>query len=439
MKKFYNRGVMVILAIILLTAMILSSCDHVPRLPPNNTNEGAESQDIPVNVDSSEIAEANEETESEEALQPDTTPVIEFERYSTTPRAEMENPAYDEMYSFTAGNSDYYAFYLGRVNRTPLQNNSNVFEYIGNGYEKQFTSTVTNETIISEMLSITKQNCISTSLGFDFTQTLGSEALGVKISKGLSGEISGSQSISRQESIEKTVAYSESHTDTTTFSFDAQSKKGYYRYVLMGDVDVFVILVRNTQAGTYKVCTYEVISSEYYSLDYSPSSRFDDHEYKPLVFEVSKSKVDSLPKPTTEIKPEKNASYDSGFREITIDSSPSQEKVRDTFDISNINEYLNENYIIHFEVQIYMREIYKGYQEIYLCKNDETVVAGNSAYEYGGPGDANRNYSWVTFNWDVNGADCTEIMKLKFGGHGQNSDDWIRAHVKVNVTASYTD
>jgi len=128
----------------------------------------------------------------------------------------------------------------------------------------------------------------------------------------------------------------------------------------------------------------------------------------------------------------KTVRYDSGYSEKRIDAS--KEYTYDIFDISSLSRFMNDEYVFSFTVEVYMKEIEKGYQEIYVCKGDQTHVAGIYDYEYGGPDAAHKKYSWVSFQWSVGGESCTETMLLRYGAHGNFSDDWMRAQAKVTVT-----
>lgn len=131
-----------------------------------------------------------------------------------------------------------------------------------------------------------------------------------------------------------------------------------------------------------------------------------------------------------------SVSYNSGKNAITIDAS--YEKIHDTIDLSPLVPFMNENYILHFAVQVEMREIYSGLQEIYLCTANQAHVEGayDDEYSYGGGGSANRTFSWVEFPWSVSGEKCTAMMHLSYGAHGESADDWERRHVRVTVTVS---
>ncbi len=121
-------------------------------------------------------------------------------------------------------------------------------------------------------------------------------------------------------------------------------------------------------------------------------------------------------------------SYDSGNRKYELDAT--YEYTKDTLDLSTLKAFLNENYILDFKVTVSLKEIDQGTQEIYLCKDDKTHIAGNGNYGGG------RQDSWTDFEetWSVSGADCTETMLLRYGSHGNNEDDWYLGKTTVLVT-----
>ena len=129
-----------------------------------------------------------------------------------------------------------------------------------------------------------------------------------------------------------------------------------------------------------------------------------------------------------------SAVYQSPYNKITIDASYT--KVHDSFSLENISPFLNSGYYITFTIEIYMYEKYAGYQEIYLCNNNQSHVWEKTNYEYGGGGSANKTASWVTFTCTIPGNLCTDVMNLMYGAHGDYSDDWVRAQVKVTATVS---
>ncbi len=427
-----NRKFMNVLCTLLVGVLMLSfaSCDSLENKEDSNNQAMSGSTDSSTDVPSASGSA--------------TIAIAENVRYSATSAEQIKNPEYDARYSFYDDDYYYYVFYLGCIDHVPLQNNASVYEYIGQQYEKEISTSVTNETMISQMVSQAESTCVTHSVDASVKGTFGDDFFGPKIEVGLSVCGSRAHTTSREQSYSTASSYSETNAETTKFAFTDASKIGYYRYVLFGDIDVFGVLVKDIDSGDYYTDTYEIVAAQYFSLDYSETSRFNDNNYQKLVFSLTREDADSLSKPSVFIGDRETGggsdsvdintvvTYDSGYSAKKIDAS--YEYTYDVFDLSELSAFMNSGYTLHFNVQVYMREENKGFQEIYVCKDDETHVAGTDAYEYGGAGKANTSYSWVTFDWDVNGSNCTPTMKLRYGAHGEHSDDWWRAHVKVTVT-----
>ena len=340
--------------------------------------------------------------------------------------SENENALYT---SFLDDDCYYYLFYLGSISRVPLQKDIEIYQYSGNDYTKTLSTTVSVSTTVSQMISFTSNNTIEYRNGANVSGILGGDAIGASLEFGLSGDQIKGTTISRSKSFENAVTYSEEQSNTTTFSFTEESEHGYYRYMLFGDVDVYGVLIKDIMSGKYYTSTYEVVSSQYYDLDYSENSRFDD-EYDKLVFDTDNINFNTLPIPTNYVVT--TVVYDSGYSEKKIDAS--YEYTLDTFDISELATFMNSSYTLDFHIEVKMKEVYASYQEIYLCNSADDCVAKEESYEYGGSGSANKSYGWATFDWEVRGDKCTDTMKLRYGAHGDHSDDWYRAQAKVIVS-----
>ncbi len=150
----------------------------------------------------------------------------------------------------------------------------------------------------------------------------------------------------------------------------------------------------------------------------------------------------------------KSVTYDSGEVKKTIDAS--YEYPLDHIDLSSLEVFMNSGYTFHFKVRVKMAEKHPGYQEIYICKSDQTRVGGIGkeydatwkGYEYGGSGDPSTTADWVTFDdssakgaWSVSGANCTKEMIISYGANGGSSlkypgDDWYRYQTEVTVTVT---
>lgn len=354
------------------------------------------------------------------------------ERYAVKSASQMSNKRFDAEYSFYDDDCEYYIFYLGYVSHVPLQSDVAVYEFNGSKYEKELSTTETNKTQVTQMLSTMETNSVSLELSVSAESSSSSkiEGIGSESVLDYGFKISQTKSVTRSQSIEKAVEYSKQISETTKFSFDDSWEKGFYRYILLGDVDVFGVLIKDIKTGEYNTYTYDVVASQYYSLDYSKSALFDECSKNQLTFSLSENEIESLEKPSRYICTK--VEYKSESKQKKIDAS--HEYTYDEFNISALSPFLNSEYTLCFEVVIEMKEENAGYQEIYLCRDDETHITGIYDYEFGGSGNASTSYKEVEFNWTAKGDQCTEIMKLRYGAHGDHSDDWYRRQAKVTVT-----
>ena len=352
------------------------------------------------------------------------------------PRYTVSKSKYQNVLHTSLGDDEcyYYFYYLGSVNRVPLQDDVDVYQYSGNPYEKEFSTTVSVSNTISQIVSYATEIYTEYGTHADVAGTLTGNAVNAAIEFGVSKSATEGLKISKAQSFEKAVTYSVENTDTTRFAFEKDTPLGYYRYMLFGDIDVYGVLIKDRTSGKYYTSTYEVIGSQYYDLDYSQNSKFDDNETNKLSFDIQNINVDNLPIPTNYVSTK--VEYDSGFSEKKIDAS--NEYTFDTFDISELSMFLNSEHTLNFHITVQMKEDSSGYQEIYLCQENERHVAGDAKIEYGGPGDADKTYGNMEFNWSVSGDDCTNIMKLRYGANGKHSDDWYRARATVKVTVEKT-
>lgn len=438
-----KKSIVLTMAGLLLLGCLLPSCESVFQ----STQDGQEEL-----TDAPPLGEYPLEDDMIDTdVIPDGDIVISInKRFGATPFEQLAHSNYDEFYSFYDDTNYYYVYYLGCVDHVPLQDNAAIYEYNGNNYTKEFATTVTESSVVAQMVSVVESKSVTKKWNANIKGGYDKKSLGLKVEAGLSRSSANTIMSSSSQSYKRASEYSETHTDRTRFSFVDTSLKGFYRYILFGDVDVFGVLVKEIDSGEYYADIYQVISTQYFSLDYSESAKFNDTNYKTLQFELTQNDLDSLPVPSVYIedqadpempedKEEINASvyYDSGYNEKIVDASDDLSQIYDLIDMYDLSAYLNSDYVLHFKVEIYMREKYAGYQEIYLCRDDETHVAGVSDHEHGGSGDANKEYMWTTFHWDVAGDKCTPQMLLRYGAHGSYSDDWYRAHVKVSVTVKH--
>lgn len=372
-------------------------------------------------------------------------------RYTATYRETPVLSDHKAEYSFYDNENYYYMFYLGDITHVPLQNNAAVFEYNGNDYRREFSTTTTTATTVSSMVSTMQEKCVENS------SAIKGEAgvkLAEKVELGLSLEYKNSvaETITQEQSYEKAQEYSEEQAESVTFEFNSSCKQGYYRYILLGDVEVFGVVVKNIQNGEYYTDIYNILVSQYFTLDYSTVSTFYDNNYGKLTFEISENEVAALQEPTLsieEVQKEESSSsedlidpdayktakvvYDTGLYPIIVTDTAFQ---YDPFSISELSPYMTDEYILHFKIELLMREKDAGYQEMHLYNGNGTWLCGVSDYTYGGNGLACTTASWISLNWSVNGANCTEQMKMGYTAHAGGADTWIIEDTKITITVS---
>jgi len=293
------------------------------------------------------------------------------------------------------------------------------------------------------MLTKAEEKCTSQSFSSAVTGSIGkNEATYASLELGYSN--SKTSSVTRTEGIEKCRSYSSQHSETITVPMSGK-KPGYYRYVLMGDIESYVAVIYNLENKTYTHTTYSVIISQGFVLDYSETLEFDDSNQQKIQFTFDENKIKNMI-PTLEIGTKVDVSglpapltYDSGYKEKKVDASHSY--YYDTLDLYSLKSYFHPSYIFTFNIRVLMKEENAGFQEIYLTNGKDgkdSRVGGNGSIEYGGSGSAYETKGWTEISVTVRGDQCAETMYLEYGAHGDSSDDWYRyqAQVTITVTAS---
>lgn len=367
------------------------------------------------------------------------TAIAENKRYGTTTMSEMTYSEFEAMYSFYDNDYYYYVFYLGMIDHVPLQNTAPTYQYSGTPFTKEVTCTSTNSSTVSKMVSNASSKCVNMSFNSNVKGKLG------VIEAGLSASISHSEQTSATQSYTEAETYSKTVQDKTVFSFNKDSAHGYYRYILLGDVNVFGVAAKKISDGSFEYFTYEVVASQYYSLDYSPTSTFGDNNYGSLDFDVSESYLNSLPIPTVNVadsetvtppvlKDPSNLKYryeNKSSKEIDATYKYSDIDVFDLAEDPDFRPYMTDKYTFTFKITIQMEEKWDGFQEIYIFNSEGVEVAGISDYQC--PDGETVTETWT---WKVSGENVTDVMNMVYGAHGQWSDDWVRIYCIAEVTVN---
>ena len=203
--------------------------------------------------------------------------------------------------SFKIRKYDYFFYKVGTIHDVPLQTNATPWRYSGSDgiLTKEFATTKTQTEMVSEQVIDASETCTTTN---DFEQVQSGESFGF----GLEGKADGGFGFNVNSSIEwsflnvssinsktsfstsvtRAVEYTLSESQTTTYQFSPDySEDGYYRYVLMGDIDVFVCEVYSRSDNSLMTSTkYPVIAATSLELEYSPNRYFSRTVYEDIDF-----------------------------------------------------------------------------------------------------------------------------------------------------------
>lgn len=226
---------------------------------------------------------------------------VNARRYVATPVAEIKDNKYPLQASFKDDQNYYYMYYLGKIERVPLENGLEVetYEYKGDDYTyRRFTSETTEETINTCLVTANEQ-CRTWSQTIEIENTLNTSFLMFKdtLKTGYVNTWGGSSKTSWEKTVETTNHYSKTQSQEFSISFDESYRHGFYRFILMGDIDVFATLVYDTQTEEYYYGEINSITSSYYTLDYSETSDFKktsdvDFNFQPSLDELEEPKDD---------------------------------------------------------------------------------------------------------------------------------------------------
>ncbi|MBE5751904.1 MAG: hypothetical protein E7357_05775 [Clostridiales bacterium] len=213
---------------------------------------------------------------------------VNSSRYEVKPVEEMDDNQYELKTAFRDNQYNYYMYYLGRIERVPLQEAiGGTAEYTGGEYTRKLTTSITTKETIETCTINATEECTSWSdtkeFGGEFT--IGKkDKCALTIKAGYSSTWGGSQKVSWEDSFAKAEEYSKTESVEITVNFNDNYKLGFYRYILMGDIDVFATIIYDTIEKEYyseNICS---VATQYYTLDYSPTSVFSSTTLDLLTF-----------------------------------------------------------------------------------------------------------------------------------------------------------
>lgn len=251
------------------------------------------------------------DSETDPSPKPPISATVNTTRYKVD--KANENP-YGDPISFKDDKNYYYMFYLGDLRGIPLQNNVDVLEYNGIDSTHSVTTSITNSNSIEKQVTTAIEHCtewthawsvsLSKSIGtsvkvFDLINLSTSNSLEL----GYSGSVKNSDKTTATESYKEAQSYTKEHIKTESIAFNSNYEHGFYRYILMGELNVYGVVIYDIANKTYSLTNYPVLAASYYTWDFcATSAQFNTDNYEVLPFELNEQYIKNLPIPTENIK-----------------------------------------------------------------------------------------------------------------------------------------
>lgn len=225
----------------------------------------------------------------------------------TTKGVVQHNNNYkDSVTSFYDDNYNYWVYDMGLLIDVPLDTYP-YFRYGGGNLKIEVTTT---KSYVSDIKTISGKtvtevtswsNSHSVNVGVDFEFGI-KKLANVSVATGYNYTHTngGSNTDTWSNTFEKCESYSESEAKTITISFDKNCQKGYYRYVYIGVVNVYAVIVQDRSTKRYYNDMYTEIKAYGYCLDYNADTPvFDTYDINKLDFDLSL--LNKLPTPTIKL------------------------------------------------------------------------------------------------------------------------------------------
>lgn len=282
------------------------------------------------------------------------------------------------------------------------------YKYTGGNIEYKFTTTVATANSIKTITekTISKSNTWSNTAASNVELDVGigeKDSWHASVNLGCSNSETngGYNGKSWAESFEKCEAYTKTQENTVTIAFDDSCEKGYYRYVLLGTVQVYAAIIQDRNTKSYYANTYSDIKSYGYCLDFDKESALFD-KYDDNVFEFDLSCVNNLKEPTRYISSIGLTLFDKTIRskDEAIKIPRSGKYSLDTFTIDeDISELIENGYKkLKITITYDLKEVNNCKQYISLYTSTNYMIK-KETIEHGG--------SQTLTSWETYTMDCT--------------------------------
>ena len=391
------------------------------------------------------------------------TPLKVASRY-TTHQSENVSEGLPPYTSFKDGDTYFYMFHLGYVSDVPMQSDFTYFKYSGNNYSHSFTTTSTTTTHVETSCAYTSSKTSTWDEKFEVSDSI---KVGGSIKKiinientikfGYSKTSGGASTQSWTDTYTTATTFSENHSKTVDFNFNETMRHGYYRFILLGTVEVYAVIVFDSVEETYYLDTITAVSGYGYGLDYSTSSKFDDNTFTEFDFDPNIVYTLEIPTQSVEDWQETEGSgtvWPDELKTAWVTVRNAEIKVTDfgrfsqPYDLVmfedvfgvDLDEMKTAGYkYIDFKLSMTVYEKDDGYQDIFLFNklgNTNSDLVDSLQFEHGkGKKDTT---SWVhgekeLFFDNISIDEFVDCFVLRYGASGKNEDTWYNSGVQVRL------
>jgi hypothetical protein len=374
-------------------------------------------------------------------------------RYETVPvKNEETNENYRLVDAVYDSNYDYYTFYLGNVNFTPLVSGAAIYY---NGITP-LSITYTKETGLEESVTNSMTTAVEESvmshreINFDVTVTIGSKSpvhsasVAARVGGVFSWENTTTHSVSNTYETAQSVMQGESFSISATIG-EHNEPEGKYRYTLFATTDVYYIVVLNKTSPRTVLESYTAVCAREppaWGIDYISNeiSSYIKTAETPLLELPDEEYIISLPEPTEEIDdppkvPDPEPELVTVWTERRANPTALVNDDRDfnEYFVSNLDlsRLLNEGYTkFTVNIDFWVQEVEDCWVNVYVRGKNGTLVGSTvETIDIGG--------AWVEqhLGFDMSMSNFDNVLAVEWDASGKNDDEYRLGDRTVTVTA----
>ena len=368
---------------------------------------------------------------------------------------------------------NYFYFKLGTVKNVPIHYDT---AYNHNGIattEYAWTKTAVSENIYSEVISnsISSATIAESTLSFSNETSASLNAsyggiganVGIKASQNLSTSLGSTTKVSYEKTFNQSVNNTIKNSQSRVVTISKDAPVGYYRYVIFGDFDIYVMLMCkiSDQSINYTYVSTLKEDSLFDTFTYSKENDFSDSNTDELKLQLTQEMLSSLAIDFFD-SDVKNYVKDYVFASMRALEKEGKFKVTskgyyglaqielaDEMNLSSLIKYMTPEYTFTFKVavnaesrNVFGHEV-EGYREVHLYDRrnrsfDREISAETAKNEYGWLGEMvwDEDSSLFEDSFTISGDKCKDYMYIYYDAHGNNDDTWYLKYISVDVSVT---